>query len=75
MSMPLPAAPTYLTCHNLMVLSLLADASKLPSGENDTLLTTFVCPLRVRTNEPSATRPNWTGVGAGAVAEADGRGS
>jgi len=41
-----------------MVLSSLPDASKRPSGENDTLSTQFVCPVRVRTNEPSDTRHN-----------------
>jgi hypothetical protein len=41
-----------------MVLSPLPDASKRPSGENDTLKTVFVCPVRVRTNEPSETRHN-----------------
>ena len=41
-----------------MVLSQLPDASKRPSGENDTLKTESVCPVRVRTNEPSATRHN-----------------
>ena len=46
------------TRHNLMVPSPLPDASKLPSGENDTLQTTPVCPVSVRTNAPSETRHN-----------------
>ena len=41
-----------------MVLSQLPDASKRPSGENDTLKTANVCPVRVRTNAPSETRLN-----------------
>ena len=34
------------------------DAINLPSGEKATLLTSPVCPLRVRTNAPSETRHN-----------------
>ena len=41
-----------------MVSSPLPDASKRPSGENDTLSTPSVCPVSVRTNEPSDTRHN-----------------
>lgn len=36
------------TSHNLMVLSSLPETIYRPSGENDTLVTCFLCPVKVR---------------------------
>src|ERR1700731_4298597 len=46
--------------HTFTVASELPEASRLPSGLKHTLLTAFVCPLRVRTTWPVAASHTFT---------------